>query len=43
VIRKTLRSLVQQRERVHRAVHSDVNANFDRYFVELHPPSTTMV
>jgi hypothetical protein len=28
---------------VHCAVHSDVKANFDKYFVELHPPSTTMV
>src|SRR3984957_15790169 len=42
-IRKALRGLRQQREQVHRAVHSDVSANFDRYFVDLHPPSTTMV
>jgi pimeloyl-ACP methyl ester carboxylesterase len=29
--------------RVHWAVHSDVKANFDKYLVELQPPSTTMV
>lgn len=42
-IGKALRRLIEQREQVHRAVHSDVSANFDRYLVELHPPSTTMV
>src|SRR3984957_1031881 len=37
------RELVQQSERLQRSVHSEVNANFDRYFVEPQPPSTTMV
>ena len=35
--------LVEQREQVQRATHSDVSAKSDRYFVELQPPSTTIV
>ena len=42
-IGEALRGLIQQRKQVHRAIHSDVSANSDRYLVELHPPSTTMV
>ena len=35
--------LVEQCEQVQRATHSDVSAKSDRYFVELQPPSTTIV
>ena len=28
---------------IHRATHSEFNANSDRYLVELQPPSTTIV
>src|SRR5690348_11035665 len=42
-VRKALRGMIQQREQVHRSVHSEFSAYFDRYFVVLHPPSTTMV
>jgi len=35
--------LVEQREQVQRWTHSDVSAKSERYFVELHPPSTTIV
>ena len=37
------RGLIEQCEQVQRATHSDFNAKSDRYFVELQPPSTTMV
>src|SRR5882757_9332466 len=35
--------LVEQSEQIQRATHSDVSAKSDKYFVELQPPSTTMV
>ena len=42
-IGKAAYGLIQHRKQIHRAIHSDVSANSDRYFVELHPPSTTIV
>src|SRR6202035_3902247 len=42
-VAESRRGLVEQREHIQRATHSEFNAKSDRYFVELQPPSTTMV
>src|SRR5262245_35514586 len=42
-VAETCRGLVEQCEQVQRGTHSDVRAKSDRYFVELQPPSTTIV